>query len=243
VTITVHGGVELRARLPAGADGPFSTVRRQCLDDGEPEPTGDALWEGIAPGDLERDTAELFWGRLGVHGGAIPVDRDGNTAWWVAADTGPLGRTDMNPHKTELHELLAEMKGPLPALVEATDERAIGRRDVFGRRHGRVAGAGRVTLVGAAGHPLPVTLALGPTLAIEDAAQLADALAGAADPITALRVYEQQRTPRIEAATHASWRLHAVEAPDNPALAWVRDLLLRHAESATLVPGLLSASP
>ena len=56
--------------------------------------------------------------------------------------------------------------------------------------------SGRVTLLGDAAHPMLPFLSQGAAMAIEDAFVLARALAGARDPVSALRQYERHRMPR-----------------------------------------------
>jgi salicylate hydroxylase len=67
---------------------------------------------------------------------------------------------------------------------------------------------GRITLLGDAAHPLMPFLASGAIMAIEDAAVLAAALAGAdGDVEGAFRAYETSRIPRTRRVQQASARM------------------------------------
>src|SRR5262249_57035233 len=66
-------------------------------------------------------------------------------------------------------------------------------------------GAGAVTLLGDAAHPMLPYLAQGAAMAIEDAAVLAQRLAGTRDnPAAAMRRYERQRRSRTARAQRAA---------------------------------------
>jgi 2-polyprenyl-6-methoxyphenol hydroxylase-like FAD-dependent oxidoreductase len=231
VQLTCHGGWEVRAPVAVGADGALSTVRRQCLDDGPTPYSGDSVWQGISVGLRRFDTGtlHLVWGSQGLRAGGMAVDRSGNWAWWLD-DAGGIGtRTPDRPLKTELRALLANVEGPIADLVEATPELAITRTDVFARRESVPGGRGRVTLVGDAWHPMPVTARIGALLAFEDAAALGEALRRSeADPVEALRAFERSREARVAWAAKTLWSLRAVETRFSLPAARLRDLGVRH---------------
>jgi 2-polyprenyl-6-methoxyphenol hydroxylase-like FAD-dependent oxidoreductase len=118
--------------------------------------------------------------------------------------------------------------------VESTPEEEILQTQVLARRWPGPPGRGRVSLIGDAWHPLPTPLRLSPTLAIEDAVALAEALARGGDPVEALRTFEQARRSRIIWATEAVWRLRTFETRPSPAGSWARDLTARHFPRALL---------
>ena len=230
VVLALHGGWAIRTPVVVGADGLSSAIRAQSLDDGPAEYSGDSVWEGIAPGPawLTSGTLDLYWGSYGLRGGAMAVDRGGGGwAWWVDLQTGVGGPRQPHPWKPELLELLGDIHGPLPAMVEATPEDAIRRTDVLARRRALAAADGRVTLLGDASHPLPVTLRVGGSLAIEDGVALAEALIGETHPVEAFRRYERLRAPRIAWTGRSLWRLHAIESRFIPTAARARDAWIR----------------
>src|SRR4029077_5196889 len=87
-------------------------------------------------------------------------------------------------------------------------------------------GRGPATLLGDAAHPMLPYLAQGAAMAIEDAAVLADCLAGVpGDPATALRTYEDLRRPRTRRTQRAA-RCNGTVYHLGGAAAWLRSLAL-----------------
>jgi salicylate hydroxylase len=88
-------------------------------------------------------------------------------------------------------------------------------------------GAGPVTLLGDAAHPMLPFLAQGGTMAVEDAAVLAACLARhSEDPATGLRLYEglrRRRTARAQGHARRNGRVYHFRAP----AAFARDLALK----------------
>ena len=79
--------------------------------------------------------------------------------------------------KGALLGLLRGWSGPVPALIEATEEPAILRTDIYDRDPPRKRwGEGRLTLLGDAAHPMTPDLGQGACQAIEDALELARCL-------------------------------------------------------------------
>jgi 2-polyprenyl-6-methoxyphenol hydroxylase-like FAD-dependent oxidoreductase len=243
VTFTFEGGWPLRAPAAVGADGVRSSVRLQCLDDGRPQYSGDSVWEGIGPRPASYAHApaalDLTWGADGVRAGIVPIDggrdRDGGeVAWWVDVATGIGGGREPGPRKPRLDEAIKAMGGPIRDIVAATPEAAIRRTDVYCRRRQQVAGRGRVTLIGDAAHPMPITLRLGASLAIEDAVALAEALAAERRPERALRAFEQTRASRIAHAERLLWRVRRLEASQSFTASRARDSLVAQLSPPTV---------
>ena len=237
VALTFEGGWPLRAPLVVGTDNASSAIRMQCLDDGPPTYSGDSVWEGIAPavGTLQPGTLDFYWGAHGLRGGALSMREAADTAWWVDVETGVGGATEGEGTKSELVHLLSDMRGPLPELVAATPAAAIRRADVFARRGGPAAGRGRVTLIGDAAHPFPITLRLGASLAIEDAVALADALIAQVNPVEALRLYERGREAALAHVEKMLWRLRALEVRQSALASRARDRWVASLSGPTLV--------
>jgi FAD-dependent urate hydroxylase len=242
ILIDLEMGGPVRARVTVGADGMRSVIRLQCLDDGPPIYSGDSVFEGIGPAApwLVPGTLHLYWGRYGVRAGAVAVDRDtrgsGTSAWWVSVETGPIATSRTEPSKRELEKWLSEMSGPLPDLVAATAEEKVQRSDVFARKRPRMDCSGPVTLIGDAAHPLPATMRMGGSLAIEDAVALTEMLAADANPLRALRVYEQVRSVRVDWVARTVWRLRALETRYSAAAAWARDTVVAGVPGSVLRP-------
>ena len=241
VLFTFEGGWPLRAPAAVGADGVRSKVRLQCLDDGAPSYSGDSVWEGIArrPASYAHGPAalDLAWGADGVRAGIVPIDSGGDgsqVAWWVDVATGIGGGREPGPRKPRLDEAIEGMGGPIRDIVAATPEAAIRRTDVYCRRGQQSAGRGHVTLIGDAAHPMPITLRMGASLAIEDAVVLADALVAEPDRERALRGFEQTRAPRIARVERLLWRLRRLEVRQSVTASRARDSLVARLSPSTV---------
>jgi 2-polyprenyl-6-methoxyphenol hydroxylase-like FAD-dependent oxidoreductase len=257
VEIDLETGGPVRAALLAGADGAHSAVRRQGLDDGLPAYSGDSVLEGIGPPRrwLPPGTLHVFWGRYGVRAAAVGLEPQldggaGASGWWVNAETGPVaqvgGLREPESLKRDLAALLAEMPGPLPELVDATPEQAVRVADLLTRRRPAVSCGGLVALIGDAAHPLPATMRLGASLAVEDAVELAEALLAETRPAAALRRFEQARAPRVAWVADVLRRLRTFEARYSAPAAWVRDAAthrLPRSRVTRILSGLLSRPP
>jgi 2-polyprenyl-6-methoxyphenol hydroxylase-like FAD-dependent oxidoreductase len=116
---------------------------------------------------------------------------------------------------------------PIAAVLEATDDAAILRNDVYYLERLPRWTIGRVVLVGDAAHATTPGVGQGAAQAMEDAVVLAERLASGADPATALAAYETIRRPRADAVLKISRRVDKAAQLENP-LGWrLRNLLAR----------------
>ncbi len=229
-----NGGIET-GDLLVGADGLRSAVRARVLGDGPPRYAGFTAWRGISEdgGGLMPEGIGLnLWGR-GAEFGLANIG--GGRAYWYATENAPEGAPeDLAGRKKEVLRRLALAYEPAREAVESTEEADILRTDLYDREPARRWGAGRVTLLGDAAHPMTPSLGQGACQAIEDAAVLADTLAGAApgDPATALRSYERRRVRRAGSIVRHSRRMGRVMQAENPLLHALRDGMARKMPSS-----------
>ena len=179
----------------------------------------------MTPFDLGRLTPGETWGRgrrFGQWGMA-----GGRAYWYATAERarGP-GRPAPGP-QAGLLDLFRGWHAPIEALIEATEEAAILRNDVYDRPPLRRWSVGRVTLLGDAAHPMTPDLGQGACQAIEDAVILADCLAGSEDIAAALRAYESRRIPRTSRVVRESRRAGTIAQWSNPLACKFREALLR----------------
>ncbi len=207
-----------------GADGLLSTVRAQLLGDGPPQAIGDLAYRGAFDmGQLPpalRANQVTIWLGPGLHVVHYPVRR-GEALNVVAILRGHLpARGDDLDEPTraqaELERALARSCTPLRDLVAGAAQAGLNdrpwRRWVLAARP-PVVGAGQmarglVALAGDAAHPMRPYMAQGAGMAIEDAAELAHALA--MDPIidvpTRLKRYALARWQRCARVQERSRR-------------------------------------
>lgn len=238
VAVSIAGGFETRGDALVAADGVWSALRAQVVDDGPPTSTGHVAYRGMAtqrdlPAHL-RSADVTVWLGPRLHVVAYPVRR-GEALNVVAIvqgkSRGPAEDWDQTAIAADLQSAMGRQCAPLQHLVRTMpgwrlwalhDRAPMASADEMAR--------GRIALLGDAAHPMRPYFAQGAGMAIEDAAELARALApGAAGEIdvpAALRGYalrRWERCARVQARSRRNGRIfHATGA-----MQWGRDLSLR----------------
>jgi len=237
VTVLIADGREERFDLLVGADGLRSRVRASLFGPDEPRYAGYTAWRAVArPREELLPWGEGFesWGR-GARFGCVHIGR-GRVYWFATLNApegekdGPLG-SPQGPKRT-LRGLFRGWHRPVGELLDATEEGAIRRDDIYDREplKGRW-GEGRVTLLGDAAHPSTPNLGQGACLAVEDAVVLARCLREQRDGTRgvegALRRYEGLRRERAAKVVRLSRRIGRIGQLENPALCALRGLVLK----------------
>ena len=246
-----------------GADGLWSSVRQQLLDDGQPLPTGQLAYRALIPqANLPpalRSQQVTAWLGPRLHVVHYPV-RGGDALNVVVIVHGPAQTplrpptsTSANPwdyaaHAADLSSALAGTCSPLQAQVAAMPQwRLWPLYDRPPMRGAYQQALGRVALLGDAAHPMRPFLAQGAGMAIEDAAELGHALGHAIDPAfdvaTMLQRYalnRWQRNARVQARSRRNGEIFHAQG----LLRWGRNTSLRLLGEKILdVPWLYGAQP
>lgn len=225
VTARFTDGSTAEGDVLIGADGLHSVVRQQLIGDGPPRYSGYTSWRAVVPFDHAQLHAGEYWGR-GARFGIVPLS-DGRV-YWFATRNAPQGqRSAPEEERRALLRLFSHWCRPIPQLVEAAAPEAILRHDIADRPPLQRWGSGRVTLLGDAAHPMTPNMGQGACQALEDAVVLADQLAADANPVLALRTYEQLRIPRTTAIVNQSLRIGAVAQWDGALSGALRTLVMR----------------
>ena len=227
VTARFAGGRTVTAAGLIGADGINSVIRAQLHDDGEPIYRGYCIWRGIAPEirSAVRGHISETWG-AGQRFGILPIGH--GRVCWYATRNGRQAQLDVPAaRKAEVQSLFGHWHHPIPALLEATPPETIIKSDARDRKPLRRWGAGRVTLLGDAAHPLTPNVGQGACMAIEDAACLAKQLLAFPDVAVAFRSYEALRRPRTAHVTRQARRIGAIGQWENPWIVKARDAITR----------------
>ena len=232
VRVLLADGGHESADVLVGADGLRSRIRAGLFGSEEPRYAGYTAWRAVVEPKEELlpwGTGFESWGR-GARFGCAHIG-DGRVYWFATANA-PEGEKDGPPGspagaKAKLLRLFSGWHRPVADLVEATEEGAILRTDIYDREPlGERWGEGRVTLLGDAAHPMTPNLGQGACQAIEDAVVLARCLGERGATAESLRSYERLRSDRVAMVVRRSRRVGMVGQVKNPAICWLRDRAL-----------------
>ena len=228
----LSGGSEERADILLGADGLHSKTRAVLFGPEKPRYAGYTAWRAVAePGEELLPWGRGFesWGR-GARFGCAHIGK--GRVYWFATQNASEGAKDGTPGtpdgpKARLLRLFGSWHQPIGELIEATDEHAILRTDIYDREPlGEHWGEGRVTLLGDAAHPMTPNLGQGACQAIVDAVVMALCLHEVGATAEALRRYERLRSERAAMVVRRSRRVGRIGQLENPLLCRLRDRAL-----------------
>ena len=217
-------GSEERGDLLVGADGLSSVVRR-AIADVPIRYAGYTAWRGVSSVPVEAGRLTESWG-VGERFGLVDIGH-GRT-YWFATKNAPEGESDEpGGRKAEILRRFSGWHEPIAAVVEASDEGAILRNDVYYLEPLARWSDGRVVLVGDSAHATTPGVGQGAAQAIEDAVVLADRLAGSDDLSSALAQFEAIRRPRADAVLRLSRRTDKAAQLASPLGCRLRNALVR----------------
>jgi 2-polyprenyl-6-methoxyphenol hydroxylase-like FAD-dependent oxidoreductase len=148
--------------------------------------------------------------------------------YWFATQNAKEGEQDPpGQAKTRLLQLFGGWHSPIESILEATEDSAILRNDIYDRDPIKEWSKNRVTLLGDAAHPTTPNLGQGGCQAIEDALVLAACLATTVSAVAALRQYQTRRAPRTREIVLASRRIGGLAQVDSPILSYLRNLIVK----------------
>jgi salicylate hydroxylase len=234
-------GPDIECDALIGADGLWSTVRQQMLGDGLPRRTGHLAYralvrQGTLPSPLRTQDVTVWLGQR-LHVVQYPV-RGGeqlNVVAFVhgevAEDAGALIDWDHSANKRDLLAALGSICARLRGVIEAIPDWRLWVMYDRPPMHGAHQHAlGRVALLGDAAHPMRPYLAQGAGMAIEDAAELGNALgqakAVAFDVPALLQSYalnRWQRNARVQARALRNGQIFHAEG----LVRWGRDTSIK----------------
>lgn len=258
VRLQTAAGPDIECDALIGADGLWSTARQQLLADGQPRPTGHLAYRALLPqaGLPERFRTQNVTVWLGprMHIVSYPV-RGGESLNVVAFVHGEVAddarARDAWDHRANAADLQAGLQGVCPALRDFVEAVGAWRLWVMYDRP-PMQGAhqhalGRVALLGDAAHPMRPYLAQGAGMAIEDAAELGNALSQAKvvafDVPALLQRYalnRWQRNARVQARALRNGQIFHAEG----VMRWGRDASIKLLGAKVLdMPWLYRAVP
>ncbi len=235
VTMQTASGQQVESDLLIGADGLWSRVRQQLLDDGVPVATGHLAYRAMVPQKVLpaklRSQHITAWLGPQLHVVQYPV-RGGdwlNVVAVVQGDmVGDIEYWDHAANVVKLRRSMAQTCAPLRELIHAIEHWRLWGLSIRPPARGANEFArGRVALLGDAAHPMLPYLAQGAGMAIEDAQTLAQCLQDELLPVPdALIRYANarwQRNARVQArATRNGQIFHATGL-----IRWGRDAAMK----------------
>ena len=211
VKMQTASGQQVESDLLIGADGLWSRVRQQLLDDGVPVATGHLAYRAMVPQKVLpaklRSQHITAWLGPALHVVQYPV-RGGdwlNVVAVVQGDmVGDIEYWDHAANVVKLRRSMAQTCAPLRELIHAIEHWRLWGLSIRPPARGANEFArGRVALLGDAAHPMLPYLAQGAGMAIEDAQTLAQCLQDELLPVPdALIRYANarwQRNARVQA--------------------------------------------
>lgn len=239
VTLRLTDGTVVQGDALIGADGGFSRVRQQLLNDGVPTPTGQLAYRALVaqsslPAKLRSQQVTAWLGPQ-LHVVQYPVRRgaylnvvaivhgtvQGNLADWDHSANGPQLQGLMSGTASELQALIAAI--PFWRLW------GLSIRPPMRSAHEHA--KGRVALLGDAAHPMLPYLAQGAGMAIEDALVLSQVLHDSGvtpGELMAARLarYAAQRWPRNAQVQARAIRNGTIFHATGP-IRWGRDAAMK----------------
>lgn len=235
VTLHTKNGRQAYGDMLIGADGLWSQVRKQFLNDGVPHATGHLAYRAMVrqvclPADL-RSAQVTAWLGPKMHFVAYPV-RGGEWLNVVAIVHGrvhgDIAYWDHSANPAKLKRSMTAACAHLQDLVQAIEHWRLWALSIrVPMRSACQHAQGRVALLGDAAHPMLPYLAQGAGMAIEDAQALGSGLGSEGlDAPAALQHYAAlrwQRNARVQARSIQNGRIFHASGP----VRWARDAAMK----------------
>lgn len=235
VRVALQDGTSATGDILVGADGVGSIIRAQLHpEEAPPHSSGYFALRGQSPAIDKLDGLQAIWYfGPGMESGVIQASTQA-IYWFVslhAADvtSGPLDVASV------MRRCTAGFDRQFHAITAATPPEDMRLDELFARRPLDPWGAGAVTLLGDAAHPVLPHTGQGAAQALEDAVALGRVMKGGRDHLDALRRYEHVRSRQTRRVINSGPRIAAVTTTKNRLMASLRNAAIRLVPEMVLV--------
>ncbi|MFC5409478.1 FAD-dependent oxidoreductase [Larkinella bovis] len=234
VTARFADGTEANGLFLIGCDGLHSRTRQLTFPNApQPAYTGMVDCGGFAychPADLPASGAmQMTFGKKAFFGSIAKPDGEvywfSNVAWPNEPQRDELKAISDEVWRLRLLQNHASDPEPIPTILKSTPGE-IGRWPVYDMPSLRTWHQGPVCLIGDAAHATSPHSGQGASLALEDAAVLAQCLRDSLKTETAFARFERLRKERVEKIVQQARRTGNGKMVTNPVAVWFRDLML-----------------
>lgn len=239
--LILEDGSRAEADVLVGADGVGSVIR-QALHPQQSGPVDSGLFalRGVAhgvTGKLGELGAAQYFGP-GVECGLARASDD--VVYWYVSLKAPLTDALVKDPLAWLAQYLEGAHAPLRDIALATKPEDLRFDRLMERPLLSSWGAGAITLLGDAAHPMLPHAGQGAAQALEDAVALGQALSSGMPVPTALRRYEAVRGERTSKIVKLARRNARMGSLRGPVSCWLRDAAVRMVPEATLLKTMIS---